>query len=59
MMQIAVKVSFDTELLEVLPMRLQSFSSQILSPDEGYENKSLYESWLEKDPATENNSYPR
>ena len=40
-------------------MRLQSFSSQILSPDEGYENKSLYESWLEKDPATENNSYPR
>ncbi|XP_064892144.1 N-acetylated-alpha-linked acidic dipeptidase 2 isoform X4 [Columba livia] len=33
--------------------------AEILSPDEGYENKSLYESWLEKDPAIENNSYPR
>ncbi|XP_074773598.1 N-acetylated-alpha-linked acidic dipeptidase 2-like isoform X4 [Athene noctua] len=33
--------------------------AEILSPDEGYENKSLYDSWLEKDPATENNSYPR
>uniref|UniRef100_A0A8V5FTM7 Aminopeptidase NAALADL1 n=1 Tax=Melopsittacus undulatus TaxID=13146 RepID=A0A8V5FTM7_MELUD len=27
--------------------------------DNGYESKSLYESWLEKDPASENNSYPR
>ncbi|XP_064025882.1 N-acetylated-alpha-linked acidic dipeptidase 2-like isoform X3 [Pogoniulus pusillus] len=33
--------------------------AEILSPDEGYENKSLYESWLDKDPATENNSFPR
>lgn len=40
-------------------MKLQYFPLQILSPDEGYENKSLYESWLEKDPASENNTYPR
>ncbi|NXK85626.1 NALD2 dipeptidase, partial [Formicarius rufipectus] len=36
-----------------------NLTKEILSPDEGYENKSLYESWLEKDPGTENNSYPR
>ncbi|NXV00431.1 NALD2 dipeptidase, partial [Cettia cetti] len=36
-----------------------NLTKEILSPDEGYENKSLYESWLEKDPASENNSYPR
>ncbi|XP_010149172.1 PREDICTED: N-acetylated-alpha-linked acidic dipeptidase 2-like [Eurypyga helias] len=36
-----------------------NLTKEILSPDEGYENKSLYESWLEKDPSTENNSYPR
>ncbi|XP_053912926.1 N-acetylated-alpha-linked acidic dipeptidase 2 isoform X2 [Cuculus canorus] len=36
-----------------------NLTKEIVSPDEGYENKSLYESWLEKDPATENNSYPR
>uniref|UniRef100_A0A663LPA6 Glutamate carboxypeptidase 2 n=1 Tax=Athene cunicularia TaxID=194338 RepID=A0A663LPA6_ATHCN len=36
-----------------------NLTKEILSPDEGYENKSLYDSWLEKDPATENNSYPR
>ncbi|KAJ7409333.1 N-acetylated-alpha-linked acidic dipeptidase 2 [Willisornis vidua] len=34
-----------------------NLTKEILSPDEGYENKSLYESWLEKDPGTENNSY--
>ncbi|XP_074672399.1 N-acetylated-alpha-linked acidic dipeptidase 2-like isoform X1 [Strix aluco] len=36
-----------------------NLTKEILSPDEGYENKSLYDSWLDKDPATENNSYPR
>ncbi|KGL82026.1 N-acetylated-alpha-linked acidic dipeptidase 2 [Tinamus guttatus] len=36
-----------------------NLTKEISSPDEGYENKSLYKSWLEKDPATENNSYPR
>ncbi|NXD09579.1 NALD2 dipeptidase, partial [Nothocercus nigrocapillus] len=35
-----------------------NLTKEISSPDEGYESKSLYESWLEKDPATENNSYP-
>nr|XP_009930891.1 PREDICTED: N-acetylated-alpha-linked acidic dipeptidase 2-like [Opisthocomus hoazin] len=45
-----------TPLLHKLVYNL---TKEILSPDEGYENKSLYESWLEKDPATENNSYPR
>ncbi|KFV68136.1 N-acetylated-alpha-linked acidic dipeptidase 2, partial [Dryobates pubescens] len=36
-----------------------NLTKEIVSPDEGYENKSLYESWLDKDPAAENNSYPR
>ncbi|NWX88303.1 NALD2 dipeptidase, partial [Nothoprocta ornata] len=35
-----------------------NLTKEISSPDEGYESKSLYKSWLEKDPATENNSYP-
>ncbi|CAM9583823.1 unnamed protein product [Bubo scandiacus] len=51
-------INTDSSIEEVLPMSLY-FPLQILSPDEGYENKSLYDSWLEKDPATENNSYPR
>ncbi|XP_034614873.1 N-acetylated-alpha-linked acidic dipeptidase 2-like isoform X2 [Trachemys scripta elegans] len=33
--------------------------AEIASPDEGYEGKSLYESWLEKDPSTESKSHPR
>ncbi|XP_041879956.1 N-acetylated-alpha-linked acidic dipeptidase 2-like isoform X2 [Corvus kubaryi] len=45
-----------TPLLNKLVYNL---TKEILSPDEGYENKSLYESWLEKDPTTENNTYPR
>ncbi|XP_009081673.1 PREDICTED: N-acetylated-alpha-linked acidic dipeptidase 2-like, partial [Acanthisitta chloris] len=36
-----------------------NLTKEILSPDDGYENKSLYESWLEKDPAPENSSRPR
>uniref|UniRef100_A0A2D4LMQ7 Transferrin receptor-like dimerisation domain-containing protein n=1 Tax=Micrurus spixii TaxID=129469 RepID=A0A2D4LMQ7_9SAUR len=36
-----------------------SFPTQVSSPDEGYERKSLYESWLEKDPSVENNQRPR
>jgi hypothetical protein len=32
---------------------------QIASPDEGFESKSLYESWLEKDPSPENKDFPR
>ncbi|OXB55450.1 hypothetical protein ASZ78_014895 [Callipepla squamata] len=38
---------------------IYNLTKEISSPDEGYENKSLYDSWLEKDPAAENNSYPR
>ncbi|XP_052525712.1 N-acetylated-alpha-linked acidic dipeptidase 2-like isoform X1 [Tympanuchus pallidicinctus] len=38
---------------------IYNLTKEISSPDEGYENKSLYESWLEKDPAPENNSHPR
>ncbi|KAL6091460.1 hypothetical protein STEG23_018295, partial [Scotinomys teguina] len=32
---------------------------EISSPDDGFESKSLYESWLEKDPSPENKDYPR
>ncbi|XP_050796957.1 N-acetylated-alpha-linked acidic dipeptidase 2-like isoform X3 [Gopherus flavomarginatus] len=36
-----------------------NLTEEIASPDEGYEGKSLYESWLEKDPSTESKSHPR
>ncbi|XP_059123347.1 N-acetylated-alpha-linked acidic dipeptidase 2 isoform X2 [Peromyscus eremicus] len=32
---------------------------EISSPDDGFESKTLYESWLEKDPSPENKDYPR
>uniref|UniRef100_A0A8I5ZMS5 N-acetylated alpha-linked acidic dipeptidase 2 n=1 Tax=Rattus norvegicus TaxID=10116 RepID=A0A8I5ZMS5_RAT len=32
---------------------------EISSPDDGFESKSLYESWLEKDPSPENKERPR
>ncbi|XP_040591202.1 N-acetylated-alpha-linked acidic dipeptidase 2 isoform X2 [Mesocricetus auratus] len=32
---------------------------EISSPDDGFESKSLYESWLAKDPSPENKDYPR
>uniref|UniRef100_A0A8C8TWV3 Aminopeptidase NAALADL1 n=1 Tax=Peromyscus maniculatus bairdii TaxID=230844 RepID=A0A8C8TWV3_PERMB len=32
---------------------------EISSPDDGFESKSLYESWLEKDPSPENKDYPK
>ncbi|KAM4701184.1 N-acetylated-alpha-linked acidic dipeptidase 2-like isoform 2-T2 [Discoglossus pictus] len=31
-----------------------NLTKEISSPDEGFEGKTLYESWLEKDPSTEN-----
>uniref|UniRef100_A0A9L0RU54 N-acetylated-alpha-linked acidic dipeptidase 2 n=1 Tax=Equus caballus TaxID=9796 RepID=A0A9L0RU54_HORSE len=34
-------------------------TKEISSPDDGFENKSLYESWLEKDPSSENKNFPR
>uniref|UniRef100_A0A673T9T6 Aminopeptidase NAALADL1 n=1 Tax=Suricata suricatta TaxID=37032 RepID=A0A673T9T6_SURSU len=33
--------------------------AEISSPDDGFEGKSLYESWLEKDPSSENKDFPR
>ncbi|TKC41582.1 hypothetical protein EI555_010926 [Monodon monoceros] len=33
--------------------------AEISSPDDGFESKSLYESWLEKDPSSENKTLPR
>ncbi|XP_049621829.1 N-acetylated-alpha-linked acidic dipeptidase 2 [Suncus etruscus] len=34
-------------------------TKEIASPDDGFENKSLYESWLVKDPSLENENLPR
>ncbi|XP_016062294.1 PREDICTED: N-acetylated-alpha-linked acidic dipeptidase 2 [Miniopterus natalensis] len=34
-------------------------TKEISSPDDGFESKSLYESWLEKDPSSENANFPR
>ncbi|XP_031316393.1 N-acetylated-alpha-linked acidic dipeptidase 2 [Camelus dromedarius] len=34
-------------------------TKEISSPDDGFESKSLYESWLEKDPSPENKTLPR
>uniref|UniRef100_A0A8C5KVG9 Glutamate carboxypeptidase 2 n=1 Tax=Jaculus jaculus TaxID=51337 RepID=A0A8C5KVG9_JACJA len=45
-----------TPLLHQLVYRL---AREIASPDEGFESKSLYESWLEKDPSPENKDCPR
>uniref|UniRef100_A0A8D2JRL5 N-acetylated-alpha-linked acidic dipeptidase 2 n=1 Tax=Sciurus vulgaris TaxID=55149 RepID=A0A8D2JRL5_SCIVU len=45
-----------TPLLYQLMYKL---TKEISSPDDGFENKSLYESWLEKDPSLENKGFPR
>lgn len=45
-----------TPLLYQLVYRV---AREISSPDDGFESKSLYESWLEKDPSPENKDYPR
>ncbi|XP_069825765.1 N-acetylated-alpha-linked acidic dipeptidase 2-like [Dendropsophus ebraccatus] len=34
-------------------------TKQIASPDEGFEGRSLYESWLQKDPSPQNKDQPR
>ncbi|KAM8976157.1 N-acetylated-alpha-linked acidic dipeptidase 2 isoform 2-T2 [Pelodytes ibericus] len=36
-----------------------NLTKQISSPDEGFENKSLYESWLQKDPSVDQADLPR
>ncbi|KAM5224854.1 N-acetylated-alpha-linked acidic dipeptidase 2 isoform 3-T3 [Hipposideros larvatus] len=45
-----------TPLLYQLVYKL---TKEISSPDDGFESKSLYESWLEKDPSSENKNFPR
>ncbi|KAM4859042.1 N-acetylated-alpha-linked acidic dipeptidase 2 isoform 2-T3 [Thomomys bottae] len=45
-----------TPLLYQLVYKL---TKEISSPDDGFESKSLYESWLEKDPSPENKDHPR
>ncbi|XP_040833243.1 N-acetylated-alpha-linked acidic dipeptidase 2 isoform X3 [Ochotona curzoniae] len=45
-----------TPLLYQLVYKL---TKEIPSPDDGFESKSLYESWLEKDPSPENKDFPR
>uniref|UniRef100_A0A667H2N2 N-acetylated-alpha-linked acidic dipeptidase 2 n=1 Tax=Lynx canadensis TaxID=61383 RepID=A0A667H2N2_LYNCA len=45
-----------TPLLYQLVYKL---TKEISSPDDGFESKSLYESWLEKDPSSENKDFPR
>ncbi|XP_015680366.1 N-acetylated-alpha-linked acidic dipeptidase 2 [Protobothrops mucrosquamatus] len=43
----------------LLNQLVYNLTKEVPSPDEGYEGKSLYESWLEKDPSSENNQRPR
>ncbi|XP_063161983.1 N-acetylated-alpha-linked acidic dipeptidase 2-like isoform X3 [Candoia aspera] len=43
----------------LLNQLVYNLTKEISSPDEGYGGKSLYESWLEKDPSRENNQQPR
>ncbi|XP_007439861.1 N-acetylated-alpha-linked acidic dipeptidase 2-like, partial [Python bivittatus] len=43
----------------LLNQLVYNLTKEISSPDEGYGGKSLYESWLEKDPSHENNQRPR
>ncbi|KAM7086180.1 N-acetylated-alpha-linked acidic dipeptidase 2 isoform 2-T3 [Molossus nigricans] len=45
-----------TPLLYQLVYKL---TKEISSPDDGFEGKSLFESWLEKDPSSENANFPR
>ncbi|XP_045674024.1 N-acetylated-alpha-linked acidic dipeptidase 2 isoform X1 [Phyllostomus hastatus] len=45
-----------TPLLYQLVYKL---TKEISSPDDGFESKSLYESWLAKDPSSENENFPR
>ncbi|XP_023557921.1 N-acetylated-alpha-linked acidic dipeptidase 2 isoform X3 [Octodon degus] len=45
-----------TPLLYQLVYKL---TKEIPSPDDGFERKSLYESWLQKDPSPDNKDFPR
>uniref|UniRef100_A0A8D2KYQ6 Aminopeptidase NAALADL1 n=1 Tax=Varanus komodoensis TaxID=61221 RepID=A0A8D2KYQ6_VARKO len=43
----------------LLNQLVYNLTKEIPSPDEGYESKSLYDSWLEKDPSPESKNLPR
>ncbi|XP_042314272.1 N-acetylated-alpha-linked acidic dipeptidase 2-like isoform X2 [Sceloporus undulatus] len=43
----------------LLNQLVYNLTKEISSPDEGYEGKSLYQSWIEKDPSPENRHLPR
>ncbi|XP_062983244.1 N-acetylated-alpha-linked acidic dipeptidase 2 isoform X2 [Elgaria multicarinata webbii] len=43
----------------LLNQLVYNLTKEIPSPDEGYGSKSLYESWLEKDPSPESKHLPR
>ncbi|XP_066475532.1 N-acetylated-alpha-linked acidic dipeptidase 2-like isoform X2 [Tiliqua scincoides] len=43
----------------LLNQLVYNLTKEISSPDAGFENKSLYDSWLEKDPSPENAHLPR
>ncbi|XP_067322616.1 N-acetylated-alpha-linked acidic dipeptidase 2 isoform X2 [Anolis sagrei] len=43
----------------LLNQLVYNLTKEISSPDEGYEGKSLYQSWIEKDPSPQNRDLPR
>uniref|UniRef100_A0ABM5FW75 N-acetylated-alpha-linked acidic dipeptidase 2 isoform X1 n=2 Tax=Pogona vitticeps TaxID=103695 RepID=A0ABM5FW75_9SAUR len=43
----------------LLNQLVYNLTKQITSPDEGYEGRSLYESWFAKDPSPEHENLPR
>ncbi|KAH0625213.1 hypothetical protein JD844_033484 [Phrynosoma platyrhinos] len=43
----------------LLNQLVYNLTKEISSPDKGYEGKSLYQSWIEKDPSPENKHLPR
>uniref|UniRef100_A0A803T0K4 Glutamate carboxypeptidase 2 n=1 Tax=Anolis carolinensis TaxID=28377 RepID=A0A803T0K4_ANOCA len=43
----------------LLNQLVYNLTKEISSPDEGYEGKSLFQSWIEKDPSPQNRDLPR
>nr|XP_028581868.1 N-acetylated-alpha-linked acidic dipeptidase 2-like [Podarcis muralis] len=43
----------------LLNQLVYDLTKEIVSPDDGYGSKTLYESWLEKDPSPESKTLPR
>lgn len=57
--QLALYISKPKLESEAFLIRACALPLQISSPDEGYESKSLYESWLEKDRSLDDDDQPR